>query len=269
MRAVAVFPHARAVKIIDVREPQLVRPGEVKLRVLDVGICGTDKEICSFHYGTPPEGSDYLILGHEALGEVVETGPAVRDIAVGDLVAPMVRRPCPHAECLACRSGRPDFCATSDFTERGIADLTHDPHVFRYDPHLAADDGLAGEEGMFSIYSFWLVEALTRAHRLTDARLLLEKMLSYANPVGLHAEEIGVTGEALGNFPQSFTHLALIRACYHLDRALNRVIGPNPQRVLLHDDAEQTCECKRTDTREMAWERGESREPTSGFEPLT
>lgn len=75
---------------------------------------------------------------------------------------------------------------------------------------------------MFSICSFWLVEALTRAGRLTDARLLLEKMLSYANPVGLYAEEIGVTGEALGNFPQAFTHLALIRACYQLDRALNR-----------------------------------------------
>jgi GH15 family glucan-1,4-alpha-glucosidase len=102
------------------------------------------------------------------------------------------------------------------------AELTHDPHVYRYDPHLAADDGLAGEEGMFSICSFWLVEALTRAGRLTDARLLLEKMLSYANPVGLYAEEIGVTGEALGNFPQAFTHLALIRACYHLDRALNQ-----------------------------------------------
>jgi GH15 family glucan-1,4-alpha-glucosidase len=102
------------------------------------------------------------------------------------------------------------------------AELTHDCHVYRYDPHLAADDGLGGEEGMFSICSFWLVEALTRAGRLADARLLLEKMLSYANHVGLYAEEIGVSGEALGNFPQAFTHLALIRACYHLDRALNR-----------------------------------------------
>jgi GH15 family glucan-1,4-alpha-glucosidase len=102
------------------------------------------------------------------------------------------------------------------------AELTHDSQVYRYDPHLAADDGLGGEEGMFSICSFWLVEALTRAGRLEDARLLLEKMLSYANPVGLYAEEIGVTGEALGNFPQAFTHLALIRACYQLDRALNR-----------------------------------------------
>lgn len=120
MRAVAVFPYSHEVKLINVEEPQIVHPTEVKLRVLEVGICGTDKEICSFQYGTPPDGSDYLILGHEALGEVVEVGPEVRDIAVGDLVVPMVRRPCSHAECHACRAGRPDFCVTGDFTERGI-----------------------------------------------------------------------------------------------------------------------------------------------------
>lgn len=123
MRAVAVFPTSRDVKLIDVEEPQITHPSEVKLRMLDVGICGTDREICAFQYGTPPDGSDYLILGHESLGEVVELGPAVRDIAVGDLVVPMVRRPCPHAACHPCRAGRPDFCATGDFTERGIKGL--------------------------------------------------------------------------------------------------------------------------------------------------
>jgi threonine dehydrogenase-like Zn-dependent dehydrogenase len=120
MRALAVFPHAHEVKLIQVEEPQIVRPSDVKVRILDVGICGTDKEICSFQYGTAPEGSDYLILGHESLGEVVEIGPAVRDVAVGNLVVPIVRRACPHAECLPCRSGRPDFCSTGDFVERGI-----------------------------------------------------------------------------------------------------------------------------------------------------
>jgi threonine dehydrogenase-like Zn-dependent dehydrogenase len=123
MRAVAVFPYSREVKLIDVEEPQIARPTEVKLRMLDVGICGTDKEICAFHYGTPPEGSDYLILGHESLGEVVEVGPEAQGIAVGDLVVTMVRRPCAHAECRPCRAGRPDFCVTGDFTERGIKGL--------------------------------------------------------------------------------------------------------------------------------------------------
>ncbi len=100
-------------------------------------------------------------------------------------------------------------------------ELTSDSHVYRYNPELAANDGFGSQEGTFSICSFWLVEALARAGRLEEARLVLEKMLTYANHVGLYAEEIGSTGEALGNFPQAFTHLSLISACYNLDRALN------------------------------------------------
>jgi GH15 family glucan-1,4-alpha-glucosidase len=91
--------------------------------------------------------------------------------------------------------------------------------VFRYDVEKSAD-GLMGEEGTFSLCTFWLVEALTRAGRLEEARLIFEQMLGYANHLGLYAEEIGPSGEALGNFPQAFTHLALISAAFHLDRAL-------------------------------------------------
>jgi threonine dehydrogenase-like Zn-dependent dehydrogenase len=120
MKAVAVFPHTRELKLINVDEPRIERPSEVKIRMLEVGICGTDKEICRFEYGTPPEGSDYLIIGHESLGEVVEVGPAVEDLQAGDLVVTMVRRPCNHPECRPCRSGHQDFCSTGDFTERGI-----------------------------------------------------------------------------------------------------------------------------------------------------
>jgi GH15 family glucan-1,4-alpha-glucosidase len=105
--------------------------------------------------------------------------------------------------------------------ERIQQELTSDSLVSRYNPERAADDGFGGQEGTFSLCSFWLVEALARAGRLEEARLILEKMLTYANHVGLYAEEIGATGEALGNFPQAFTHLALISACYNLDRALN------------------------------------------------
>ncbi len=88
-------------------------------------------------------------------------------------------------------------------------------------------DGLSGEEGTFNICTFWLVEALTRAgrtdpNRLENARLMFEKMLGYANHLGLYAEEIGSSGEALGNFPQAFTHLALISAAFNLDRALGK-----------------------------------------------
>jgi threonine dehydrogenase-like Zn-dependent dehydrogenase len=120
MKAVAVFPASKQVKVIDHPEPKISSPTEVKLRMIDVGVCGTDKEIVTFQYGTPPEGSDYLVIGHESLGEVIETGPGVKTLHKGDLVVTMVRRPCNHPECVACRSGRQDFCYTGDFTERGI-----------------------------------------------------------------------------------------------------------------------------------------------------
>ena len=99
------------------------------------------------------------------------------------------------------------------------AELVSDSLVYRYDPE-ASPDGLRGQEGTFSLCSFWYVEALTRAGRLEEARLAFEKMLTYANHLGLYAEQISRTGEQLGNFPQAFTHLALISAAFNLDRAL-------------------------------------------------
>ncbi len=103
--------------------------------------------------------------------------------------------------------------------------LVSDGLVYRYDSETG-EDGLTGGEGTFTMCSFWLVEALTRAGRvdrakLTEARLLFERMLGHANHLGLYAEEIGGSGEALGNFPQAFTHFALISAAFNLDRALD------------------------------------------------
>ena len=98
-------------------------------------------------------------------------------------------------------------------------ELVSDSLVHRYDPR-EFEDGLEGEEGTFSICSFWYVEALARAGRVDEARLAFEKMLTYANHLGLYSEEIARTGELLGNFPQAFTHLALISAAFNLDREL-------------------------------------------------
>lgn len=109
------------------------------------------------------------------------------------------------------------FLSTID---RTIEELVSDSLVYRYEIGKGAGDGLTGEEGTFSICTFWLVEALTRAGRLDEARFTFEKMLTYANHLGLYAEEIGPSGEALGNFPQAFTHLGLISAAFNLDRAL-------------------------------------------------
>jgi len=124
MRAVGVIPGEREVRLIEHQAPQIASANEVKIRSLEVGVCGTDREICTFVYGSPPEGFDYLVLGHESLGQVVEVGSGVSRFQPGDLVVPSVRRPCQHASCLACRTDRQDFCYTGDFTERGIK-MTH------------------------------------------------------------------------------------------------------------------------------------------------
>ncbi|HET7759679.1 MAG TPA: glycoside hydrolase family 15 protein [Gaiellaceae bacterium] len=110
----------------------------------------------------------------------------------------------------------PRWLSTLDAIEQ---DLASDSLTYRYDV-ASSPDGPDGDEATFSLCSFWWVEALARAGRLDEARLAFEKMLTYANHVGLYSEEIGPTGEHLGNFPQAFTHRALISAAYNLDRAL-------------------------------------------------
>ena len=123
MKAVAVFPASREVKLVEHDEPRIATPDGVKMRMLAVGVCGTDREICAFEYGTAPAGSHYFVLGHESLGEVVEVGPAVERVKPGDLVIATVRHPCPCASCAACRAGRPDFCLTGGYREHGIKDM--------------------------------------------------------------------------------------------------------------------------------------------------
>lgn len=121
----------------------------------------------------------------------------------------------------------PKMLATIDAINRPPEDggLEANGLVYRYN-RLSSPDGLPGVEGTFNICTFWLVEALTRAGRvdktrLEEARFMFESMLGYSNHLGLFAEETSMNGEALGNFPQAFTHLALINAAFNLDRALD------------------------------------------------
>jgi threonine dehydrogenase-like Zn-dependent dehydrogenase len=123
MLALAVFPEERRTALVEEPEPALTSPTSVRVRSLAVGLCGTDREICNFEHGRAPRGSDHLVLGHEALAEVVEVASGVHSLAAGDRVVPIVRRPCPHPGCAPCRSGRQDFCSTGDFLERGIKEL--------------------------------------------------------------------------------------------------------------------------------------------------
>ncbi len=112
----------------------------------------------------------------------------------------------------------PMWLSTLDAIDRTLA---RGPLVDRYD-HDESADGLEGDEGSFTICSFWYVEALSRAGRVDEARMHFERLLTYATPTGLFSEEIGPHGRLLGNFPQAFTHLALISAATSLDEALNR-----------------------------------------------
>ena len=120
MKAVVVIPKRRELKVVDRPEPPPPESGQVLLQMREVGLCGTDREIAAFEYGEPPEGAEQLILGHESLAVIADVGPDVEQFKKGDLVVATVRRPCPHARCPACRTGRQDFCVTGDFRERGI-----------------------------------------------------------------------------------------------------------------------------------------------------
>jgi GH15 family glucan-1,4-alpha-glucosidase len=99
-------------------------------------------------------------------------------------------------------------------------ELAADSLVLRYRMDQASHDGLPGTEGYFTVCSFWLVEAMARAGQVEEAQLLFEKLLGYANHLGLYSEEIGLRGESLGNFPQALTHLGLISAAFNLNRLL-------------------------------------------------
>ncbi|KIL39824.1 glucose dehydrogenase [Gordoniibacillus kamchatkensis] len=107
------------IAVVDVPEPERRWPGDVKVRVLCIGLDGTDKEILTEHYGMPPQGETDLTNGHESLGVVVEADEAAA-LAPGDLVTALVRRPCSDPACVNCRNERADYCESGQYTERGI-----------------------------------------------------------------------------------------------------------------------------------------------------
>lgn len=197
MRAVGVIPRKRQVDMLAHAAPRITSPKQVKVRTIEVGVCGTDREICHFDYGTPPEGSDYLVLGHEALGEIVEVGPGISGLRTGDLVVPTVRRPCPHHYCPSCRDDRQDFCVTGDFTERGIK-MTHGfmtEYFVEDEKHLNVVPKELGDVGV-------LVEPLTVAEKALAQVWKVQSRLPWANPQagGIRRGE-GKTAVVLGAGP--------------------------------------------------------------------
>jgi threonine dehydrogenase-like Zn-dependent dehydrogenase len=200
VKAVAIWPARRRIDVVERAAPALGSDTSVRLRMLDVGVCGTDAEICRFDYGgTPPPGEDHLIVGHEALGQVIETGSRVSRLRPGDLVVPMVRRPCSHPECPACRGGHPDFCETGAYTERGIVGahgflaervVEEERYLVPLAPELR-DAGVLAEP--LTIAEKGLRQYLEVRRRLpwleqsTDAELMIDRhaLVLGAGPVGL------------------------------------------------------------------------------------
>lgn len=119
MKALALDYDLRSLKQCEQAEPRIDAADQVLFRVHECGVCGTDRELALFHFGYPPRGERVMVIGHEALGQVVETGSAVSGFARGDWVVPMVRRGCVPA-CVCCARGRRDLCLSGGFRERGI-----------------------------------------------------------------------------------------------------------------------------------------------------
>ncbi len=123
MRAVAVYPARHAVEIVDIAEPNIAGPTQVKLRMLEVGVCGTDKDICAFAYGTPPQARIVSCWATNRWPKCWRPGRMSRTWRAGDLVVSTVRLPCTDANCAACRAGHYDFCMTGHYREHGIKGL--------------------------------------------------------------------------------------------------------------------------------------------------
>lgn len=229
MKAVAVTPSKREVGIIEHPTPELQRDDEVKIRTIDVGICGTDREICTFVYGDPPSGCDYLVLGHEAMGEVVEVGSEVEGLKVGDFVVPSVRRPCSDPNCQACRAGLQDFCSTGNYVERGIKEC----HGFMTESFVERERYLTYVPSDLRDLAV-LMEPLTIAEKglaqawATQSRLPWVKHYEDGRPTGQ-----GLNAVILGAGPIGILGAMTMKAAGFETYVYNRSPAPNPKAEII------------------------------------
>lgn len=171
MKAIAITPGKGAVEMITVQEPVISAPGEVKLEVVEVGICGTDREEVEGGRAEAPSGEKRLIIGHEMLGRVADPGKSKRKIKPGDYALFMVRRPCNH--CGPCNQGRSDMCSSGDYTERGIRGR----HGFQAEYVVDSDDYLIpvpssiSDIGVLTEPMSVVVKAIDEAVALQSARM--------------------------------------------------------------------------------------------------
>ena len=230
MRAVGVIPDRREVALFEHAMPRVTASTDLKIKTIEVGICGTDREICSFAYGKPPAGSDYLVLGHEALGEVVEVGPGVSNFKLGDLVVPTVRRPCPHDHCPSCRVARQDFCFTGDFTERGIK-MTHGYMTEYFVEDQAHLNFVPKDLRDVAV----LVEPLTVAEKALAQVWQVQQRLPWNNSPGAEAERgAGKTAIVLGAGPVGILGAMALMVNGFKTYVYSRSAEPNPKADLVN-----------------------------------
>jgi glucose 1-dehydrogenase len=221
--------------------------------MLEIGICGTDREICSFEYGSPPSGHDHLVIGHESLAEIVEVGPAVDRLKVGDLVVPTVRRPCIHPECLACRSGHQDYCYTGDFSERGIKEahgyMTE--YVVDYDRYMSLVPTALREVAV-------LAEPLTIAEKaLAQVSWLMQHRPPWLEP-GTPTDQrgSGLSALVLGIGPVGLLGAMTLVASGYTTYVYSREMAPNPRIELVAAIGATYISSERTTIADLAAQMG-------------
>jgi threonine dehydrogenase-like Zn-dependent dehydrogenase len=220
MRAVAVVPATGELRLVDRPEAPVLGPSQIRVRVLDVGVCGTDREIACSRYGTPPPGRTELIIGHEALGQVVETGARVKGLGPGDLVVPTVRRPCTHPACTACRAKRPDFCASGDFAECGVlrADGFLIEQFIEEEEYLHAVPSELREVGV-------LIEPLSLAEKAIAQYWNIQSRLPWLQPGEGHA----LNAVVLGAGPVGLLGCMVLVSHGFRTTVVSRGDGPDPR----------------------------------------
>ncbi len=190
MKAIAVVPGTSDLKLVDRAEPHIMRPDDVKIKVLRVGICGTDREEASGGRATAPEGGSELVIGHEMLGQVVETGSAVTRAKKGDYCVLTVRRGC--GKCGACLMERSDMCETGNYRERGIKGLDGYETEFVVDSEIYAVPVPEDLEGIGI-----LTEPLSIAEKAIDEALKIQSSRlpdASSNPHWLQGKRCLVAG---------------------------------------------------------------------------
>ncbi len=248
MRAVGVLPGEREVRLIQHQTPEITSSHQVKIKSLDVGLCGTDKEICAFVYGSPPPGSDYLVLGHESLGMVVEVGDGISRFKPGDLVVPSVRRPCPHDYCLACRSDKQDFCYTGDFIERGIKMI----HGFMTEYYVDEEKYLTYVPPELRDVAV-LVEPLTVAEKAFAQVWQVQRRLPWVPP-NLAMEQLGQGKNAvvLGAGPVGILGAMVLVAQGFQTYVYSRSNAPNPKAELVESFGARYISCESEPVEDLA-----------------